>query len=172
MIVSSTSAATVPIELALREADTSDCEFVWRVNNQRSVRDQAVHTEAIPYVAHRAWYVEQLSRSDRVVLIGSAAKRPISVVRFEIDCDRRDAIVAIAVCDDHSGRGFGTTCLRLAADHLLGEGDIGSITAQVRPTNVRSRRMFERAGFTLIGSNDHELATLITFELRRAPAGR
>ncbi len=172
VIVPSASRAMTPVDLTLRDARASDCRFVWQVNNQRSVREQAVHRDAIPYAAHRDWYAEQLKRDDRVVLIGSVHARAVAVVRFDIDGVRRDGTISIAVCDDHSGRGFGTAFVRMAAEHLLAGPTVESITAYVRPANQRSRRMFERAGFTLGARHDHDGVPLISFELRRPAANR
>jgi UDP-2,4-diacetamido-2,4,6-trideoxy-beta-L-altropyranose hydrolase len=141
-----------------------DRSFVWEVNNQPGVRESAVTTEPIRWSDHVEWYDEQLTRSDRVLLIGNWNATPVGVVRFDIDGDSRDAIITVAMLERYTGRGLGAALIRAASDDLLAADAVSRIVAFVRPMNNRSRRAFERAGFVQGGRTSRRGVELIAFQ--------
>jgi UDP-2,4-diacetamido-2,4,6-trideoxy-beta-L-altropyranose hydrolase len=153
-------------------ATHDDRSFVWEVNNQPTVRESAVTSEPIEWSDHVEWYDQQLTRSDRVLLIGSWNGTPIGVVRFDIDGDGRDAIITVAMLERYTGRGLGVALIRAASDGLLAADAVSRIVAYVRPMNNRSRRAFERAGFVPRGRASNSGVELIAFQRCRTTASK
>lgn len=149
-----------------------DRSFVWEVNNQPRVRESAVTTEPIRWSNHVEWYDQQLTRADRVLLIGNWKDTPVGVIRFDIEGEGRDAIMTVAMLERYTGRGLGAALIRAASDDLLAADAVTRIVAFVRPVNDRSRRAFERAGFVARGRTISRGVELITFRRCNTAAPR
>jgi spore coat polysaccharide biosynthesis protein SpsF len=141
---------------------------VWTVNNDPSVRAQAIHDEDIPWELHDRWFNDRLSRQDSRILIGLDQHVPVGVVRFDV-LDR-EAIVAIAVQAEHRGRGIGKGLIRLVTAHALNRPDVAVAVAYVRPENTASQRAFTGCGFSYAREVSIDGKQLLRFEKRLGDA--
>ncbi len=81
-----------------------------------------------------------------LVMIAESDVGTVGVVRF--DADKKDVMtygVSITVDPRHRGKGFGYSMLYHACQIMQTE----TLTAEIRPDNLPSRRIFERCGFVL-----------------------
>lgn len=81
----------------------------------------------------------------------------------------RRLTVGYAVHDEHRCNGYATEMLRLLAEWGLARPEIDVIRATIRPDNVPSLKVAERAGFTATGElvQDEEHGELLVFERKR-----
>lgn len=76
--------------------------------------------------------------------------------------------VGYGIHPEHRGRGYATELLDLLATWGLAQAGIQSIRATIRPENVASLRVAEKAGFVRTGERvaDEERGELLVFERR------
>jgi RimJ/RimL family protein N-acetyltransferase len=153
------------LQITARVAVAADARYVWQVNNDPTVRAQALHSDDIPWEVHVRWYGEQLTRSNGVLLIGLEQDRPIGVARFDVSGG--EAIVTIAVSREHRGRGIGMGLVKVVTDLAFTRVDVRVAVAYVRPANFASQRTFLSSHYHSIGSKDLSGVTMLRFEKSR-----
>jgi ribosomal-protein-alanine N-acetyltransferase len=62
-------------------------------------------------------------------------------------------ILSIAVAESHRGRGLSHTLLLTHLGHLAGRG-VRTVFLEVEESNQPARRLYERAGFTVVGRRE------------------
>jgi ribosomal-protein-alanine N-acetyltransferase len=62
-------------------------------------------------------------------------------------------ILSIAVAESHRGRGLSHTLLLTHLGHLAGRG-VRTVFLEVEENNQPARRLYERAGFTIVGRRE------------------
>lgn len=55
----------------------------------------------------------------------------------------------------YRGRGFGTQLATAISDWLLAQPTVSTVRASTEPSNTASRRVLEKAGFTLVDSSEN-----------------
>ena len=83
--------------------------------------------------------------------------------------DDRRLTVGYAVHEEHRGHGYATEVLTLLAEWGLARPEIDVVRATIRPDNLASIRVAEKAGFSPTGERveDEEHGELLVFERRR-----
>jgi spore coat polysaccharide biosynthesis predicted glycosyltransferase SpsG/RimJ/RimL family protein N-acetyltransferase len=95
---------------------------------------------------HLAWLSASLSRSDRLLLVGSSGGTEIGTVRWDRVSDG-EWEVSITVARDARGRGVAGPLLRAGEEWLSGAVDVAACLAVVHRDNQRSRRLFVSSGY-------------------------
>lgn len=152
--------------LILRDAEPSDCRFVWETNNHRSVRDQAIHTEEILWEDHQSWFAKSLKDSNRLLLIAEYQNEPAGVLRFDIDPAAQRATITIAIAPESRGAGLGTQVIEKGSELILKRSDIACVIAYIRRENEPSLRAFSKCGFQRADQEVINGVTLQRFELK------
>ena len=82
--------------------------------------------------------------------------------------ENRRLTVGYGVHEEHRGQGYATELLTLLAEWALARPEIDVVRATIRPDNVASLRVAEKAGFTPTGElvQDDEHGELLVFERR------
>ncbi len=169
-------AARAPV---LRRAVPEDAEFVWRVNNDPTVRERSIHTAPIPWENHLDWFAGRLLDPRCLFLIAEVRGERIGLVRFELESGdqgrSREAVIAIALAAAARGRGLGTRLIALGTEEALrgsrANGASG-VVAFVRPSNLASLQAFSGAGYVEAGTVERNGVTLRRLVFRPArPAG-
>lgn len=132
----------------VREATLDDANnmFIWR--NHLSVRSVSRSTEPISYTQHEAWLRMSLELDSRLLLIGADLDgQEVGVTRFDA-IDDTLVEVSIYLNPDRSGTGLGSKLLKAAEEYLARKWQtMTEIVAYTMPGNVRSERLFEKAGY-------------------------
>ncbi|WP_157978789.1 MULTISPECIES: GNAT family N-acetyltransferase [Nocardia] len=63
-------------------------------------------------------------------------------------------LASLAVAEDYQNKGIGRRLLGKALEACV-DADVSVIELTVRPDNVRARRVFDQAGFTIVDKDDH-----------------
>lgn len=71
-------------ELNLRIATNEDMDLLYEWANDRTVRENAFHTEPIPYETHISWFARIMQDEDEILYILEKDNRPIGQIRFSI----------------------------------------------------------------------------------------
>jgi RimJ/RimL family protein N-acetyltransferase len=94
---------------------------------------------------HAAWFEQQLTSADSLLLIAEAGGTTIGQARFARSGDA--ATISTYLVPGLEGRGLGVPLIARACHHAFNEWPIEWIIACVRLGNGRALRAFERAGF-------------------------
>lgn len=122
----------------------SDLLFAW-ANDQRT-RAWSSSTAPIERADHDRWMEFNVLRGypSHIVMMADSRVGSVGVVRFDVD--RSDVMtygVSVTVAPKHRGEGYGYSMLYHAC-HIMHDS---RLTAEIRPDNLPSRRIFERCGF-------------------------
>jgi len=150
--------------LQLREATSDDARFVWKTNNDPSVRARSVDTDPIPWEDHCEWFEATLSSDARLLWIPAYHGEECGVVRMDVNFEASEAEISIAIRPDFRGRGIGTSVIQRASEQTTERDDIERVLAHVRPDNEASIRAFEKAGFEAIRYVERDGIELVRFE--------
>lgn len=137
----------------LRAAADNDCRLLWEWLNDPAVRAVAFESGTVPWEGHVAWFRRKIADPHcQMYVVLDEQDDPVGQVRFDIDPDRLAAVVTISVARERRRRGVGQEALRLACARLFADTETGQVVAYIRPHNLASLRMFEKAGFVRAGT--------------------
>jgi UDP-2,4-diacetamido-2,4,6-trideoxy-beta-L-altropyranose hydrolase len=132
----------------VRRATMADARLLWRWASDPDTRSASFNPEPIPYPDHMRWLRHRLADRSCLLLIGGNGAGPVGQVRF--DSREADAEVSISVAPEHRGT-VGGLLLESAVRRFHRWLPQASLIARVKIDNGPSRRLFERAGFRLVG---------------------
>lgn len=140
-------------KIQIRRALESDCENVFSWRNFDLVRLASTNSNLISWENHWKWFNDVVKSKVVILLIGEHVNEAIGVVRY--DLDRAVAVVSIYLTPNYLGlkKGFGVFLLQASHDWLIkNHPEVKKIKAVVRDGNEASHKLFNRAGYRLIGS--------------------
>jgi UDP-2,4-diacetamido-2,4,6-trideoxy-beta-L-altropyranose hydrolase len=137
--------------LRLRVAREEDCRLLWEWVNEPEMRASAFSTGSIPWVNHVAWFERKLHDPNCRILIGvNEAEKAFGQVRFDWN-EAGEAEVDVSLDESERGSGLGRQLLDAAAKRMFRESSVQRVHAYVKPDNVKSLRVFEKASFKNLG---------------------
>lgn len=155
-------------KIRLRRARLKDRRLVFRWANDPVAREASFHSEAIPQQVHRRWYEASL-RGARLLHVVELESEAIGVTRLDsVDGDDDAAEVGIVLAPEHRGRGLALPTL-LALHQLAQQARLRRLIARIRIDNLPSRRVFEKAGFTLAGEEIINGVSALRYTLELLP---
>jgi len=152
--------------ITLRPARLGDDKLLWQWANDAEVRAASFSREPIPWGAHVRWLAERVVDKNTLFLIAEGSdKNPIGQVRFDIA--GTGAELNISLCNEKRRSGLAVPTIHAAVLELFSQRDCDRVDAYVKPENVASVRVFERAGFERIGMTAVKGNPAIHFRRRR-----
>jgi RimJ/RimL family protein N-acetyltransferase len=138
--------------LKIRSVTDEDCKLLWEWANEAEVRAASFHSDPIPWEEHVDWF--RRKRADPncyMYMFVDEHGYPIGQVRMDL---RANGIgeVAISVARNQRGRGLGVEALWLACERVFKTTNVKRLVAYVKPNNVASIRVFEKARFVRQGN--------------------
>jgi spore coat polysaccharide biosynthesis predicted glycosyltransferase SpsG/L-amino acid N-acyltransferase YncA len=134
----------------VRCATMADAGLLLRWANDPETRAASFTPEQVPYPDHERWLRDRLADRSCFLLIGDNGAGPLGQVRF--DSREDEAEVSISVAPEHRGT-VGGLLLKSAIRWFRRRSPQANIIARVKVGNEPSRRLFERAGFRLVGEH-------------------
>ena len=132
----------------VRRATMGDARLLWNWANDPDTRAASFTPEPIPYPDHLRWLRDRLGDRSCLLLIGWKGAGPLGQIRFDSRGD--EAEVSVSVAPEHRGT-VGGLFLESAIGRFRRAKPRTAILARVKIDNEQSRRLFERAGFRLVG---------------------
>ena len=146
-------------EICLRSVNLEDAVALWRWRNDPETRHNSISTAELSLQEHMTWFEASLRNPARVIYVSEFRGVKCGSVRFDfIDIDKNLWRVSIMMNPEFRGRGSGSASLSLACVEMERRYGDCSFTAEARPFNAPSLRIFERCGF----SRTSEVDGLIT----------
>jgi RimJ/RimL family protein N-acetyltransferase len=139
------------VPLRLETACANDSKLLWEWANDPAVRQASFITDPIEWEAHQLWVSRKLSDPASLILIAYDARdEPVGQIRFDSGNDS-GFNVSISVPADRRGLGYGRKIIeegmRYASEVFPGK----LAHALIRQENQASVRLFQQAGFRLLG---------------------
>lgn len=141
------------MKLTLREVTGKDIDLLFRWANDPVTRQNAFHTEQIPYETHRAWFVKMLADRDvlKYILCSSSNtghEQDIGQIRLALEAG--EALIDYSIDREKRGQGFGARMILMAEEKLReSRTDIIFCKGQVKHQNIASAKVFEKCGYDM-----------------------
>lgn len=131
-------------ELRNAAEDDLDLLFAWR--NDPVTRNNAFHTEPVPYEKHKAWFAELLKNPLQRQYIFMKNDAAIGQIRFNISDG--EAVIGYSIAPDMRGQGYGKRMLELAKTRFHEDfPEVTKLIGEVKTENEASKHCFETCGF-------------------------
>ena len=147
--------------LQLREASENDAKILFAWVNDPIVRASALSQDPIEWEGHETWFNKKLSDDSCFIFIAEDSGTAIGQIRFDIEGTKAEVDVHLA--PDQRGKGYGSLLISEGAKKIFAESDINVINALVKEENEASKKVFLKAAFQEVGTEDD----LIHLQLHR-----
>lgn len=144
------------MKLMLREVTGKDMDLLFRWANDPVVRQNAFHTEQIPYETHRAWFVKMLADRDimKYILCSISSKASAEEIQdigqIRLSIEDGEALIDYSIDSEKRGQGFGTRMILMAEEKLReSRADVIYCKGQVKHENMASAKAFEKCGYDM-----------------------
>ena len=136
--------------------EEGDCRLLWEWANDPLVRAHAFSSAPIPWEEHLEWFKrKQVDPNCTFYILMDSEGRPAGQVRFDRQPDG-GAEIDISLASHQRGRGIGTQALMLACESFLESRKGRRVVGFIKPENIASIRIFEKAGFSRQGKRQVE----------------
>ena len=133
-------------DLQLRKTVESDCEVFWEWANDPDTRASSFHGKEISWEDHVKWFRAKLADPKAIVYTATnKAGLPLGQLRYQMEGKR--AVLSINLGGRFRGCGWGQKILAVGVERLFEDSEVKFIDAYVKPANMASLKLFERAGF-------------------------
>lgn len=135
------------MEMRLRRACGADMDLLYRWANEPIVRQNAFHTEPIPYTDHVQWFSEMMADDAVRQYILCDGDLPVGQIRLNLE--GAAALIDYSVAAQERGKGYGRTLLRLAQEELEKDETLraAQLVGLVKHGNTASAKTFEKCGY-------------------------
>ncbi|MFZ1395918.1 MAG: UDP-2,4-diacetamido-2,4,6-trideoxy-beta-L-altropyranose hydrolase, partial [Candidatus Promineifilaceae bacterium] len=134
-------------QLSLRPALPEDSKLYWHWANDHQVRDNAFHSDPIPWDDHQRWFKNKLKSQRARLWLLYRAGEPIGQIRYDLT-ENDAAEISFSVASEGRGQGAGTRLLQYTRHLACAALGVRKVTGFVLQENQASSRAFEKAGFT------------------------
>lgn len=134
----------------LREAGAEDCEGIWRIANDPSVRAHAFSPQTILWDSHCRWYADKLASEDSRLFVLNLGGLVAGFIRYDRAAGDT-ATISFAVAPAFRKRGVGSGMIRATWQEAARALRVRRVNAYGKEDNAASHACFQKAGFTLRG---------------------
>lgn len=127
--------------LTLRRATMKDASTLFDWRNDQLTRSMSLRPDHVGWEEHEWWLSASLVNPCRVLMIAELDGEPVGTVRLDYGDETE---MSWTVAPSHRGKGIGSVMIAAAMP-------AGDVIAWIKPENVASQRIAEKAGFVLSG---------------------
>ncbi|HBM16709.1 MAG TPA: UDP-2,4-diacetamido-2,4,6-trideoxy-beta-L-altropyranose hydrolase [Lentisphaeria bacterium] len=149
--------------LSLRLATESDMLNLFELANDPAVRSNSFNSNEIELNEHKKWFNRILESSESLLFIVEDNGIFAGQVRF--DNRNNEIIISIGIHHSFRAKKYGAEILKKALVNLKKHwGSVNYVNAYIRPENIPSQKIFERAGFNCTDKNSIPLKFVYTYK--------
>lgn len=141
------------MKLTLREVTGKDIDLLFRWANDPVTRQNAFHTEQIPYETHRAWFVKMLADRDvqKYILCSISNTEEVqNIGQIRLAIEDGEALIDYSIDPEKRGQGFGSRMILMAEEKLREtRTDVNVCKGQVKLENIASAKVFVKCGYDM-----------------------
>ena len=130
------------------------------------MRANAFHQQYIELNDHEIWFKKRLNDPEVIMLVIDSEFGPVGQVRF--DCINSNLILSYSLARQYRGFGLGKTIIAEAIDHLPQRSSF-TVIAEVKESNLSSRKIFEKVGFSEVDKSLKYNQQVYTYHLQISP---
>lgn len=153
----------------LRLFCSEDCRVLLAWRNHPETRRWSFSSKVIEAKEHEHWFRRFLADPNKVGLVLFDEGLPVAQIRFEPTRHPGTLTISIAVSPDHFGKGYGHQILAMALQHPEVTSRAAVVRAETFTDNTPSVKLFERAGFKLLGHGTRDGHEYLEWRLPIAP---
>ena len=142
-------------ELALRPMMRGDAERVVRWRALPEIHDQLFAAAPPTREQHDAWFASLRARGDRIELVIERSGRAIGTIGLsDIDLGAGTATYGVLIGEpEERGKGAAARASRLLLDYAFRVLGLQSVSLELFADNATARRLYDRLGFVVHGSD-------------------
>ncbi len=133
-----------PKDWLIRQATMADCALYWHWANDPVVRQQAFSKEQIQWEDHVSWFEEKVHDEKTMLVLVVSQLGPVGQVRFEYF--QQQAKISYSIGRAMRGFGLAKHLMKQAIAFFQSHHSLG-LYAEVKPTNLKSVKVFEELNF-------------------------
>ena len=133
-----------PKDWLIRQATMADCALYWHWANDPVVRQQAFSQEQIQWEDHVSWFEEKVHDEKTMLVLVVSQLGPVGQVRFEHF--QQQAKISYSIGRAMRGFGLAKHLMKQAIAFFQSHHSLG-LYAEVKPTNLKSAKVFEELNF-------------------------
>jgi RimJ/RimL family protein N-acetyltransferase len=128
----------------VRESDSKD---IFKLVNDKDVRQYSIHPEPIDWDTHQNWFRNKINNPKVFFwILRNTNDKLVAYVRYDYVDNENKWICSVAVSQEFRGKGLGTFVLKKTLK-LLRQSRKEPIEAGVHINNIPSIKMFQKAGY-------------------------
>jgi len=125
------------MEISIRKICESDTKYLYELLFDDDIRKFCLSQKKVTYEQHCEYWKKRLNNpenKDYMILYSDS----IGCIRINFD-----GTISIAIKKEFQGKGYGAIALKLAIE----QSKLKEYTANIRPKNVVSKKVFKKLGF-------------------------
>jgi len=141
------------MEHPLHPASENDIDLFFNWANDPTTRQNALHSDPIPYEQHVKWFRSKLGAEGTHIFVLTVGVSKIGQIRFDKTSEGYEIDYAVGAL--YRGQGWGTVLLTSGIRKLRDISPSTTLIGKVKKDNIGSCRVFEKCGFNK-GTCTHE----------------
>lgn len=149
--------------ITIRLGIPDDAIDILRWRNDSQTRAMSWSDGVVDPADHMEWFSAAVADQEKIFLIGQIDGNKIGMIRFDaLLRDKQSWRISIIIAPESRGLGHGVCLLTRAITyfHLINPRTI--LVAEVKTTNIASRRLFEKLGFSQVASDEEGIEYLLS----------
>ncbi|KTD18975.1 GNAT family N-acetyltransferase [Legionella jordanis] len=138
--------------MKLRLAEPKDSLAILHWRNDPHSRAMSRDQKHIDEVSHNLWFEKLLQNPKRLLLIGEMMDEAVGMVRFDQLINGTTWEVSIALAPQFRGQGLSKKLLEKSLNYFHSKYSEAVILAEIKQSNVPSRKLFESLGFQYVST--------------------
>lgn len=148
----------------LRRMTIEDTALAVKWRNAPCVREQFIFRDIVTEEMHREWFETKVltGKVEQFVIGLMENGEEIGSQYFrDVDKEKHTAEYGVYIGrEDMLGKGYGSEVMELALEYARTDMGMKEIGLRVLETNIRARKVYERAGFVQCGKDEGELPVI------------
>lgn len=143
------------LNLYFRKASNLDIKIYYDWINESQVREFSFDSGLITWESHVKWFNEKINDPNYSFFVFyDSNENLIGQVRIQL-INKENSLIGVSVDQKFRGLGYGSKILELACFAYLKDNPIVKIHAYIKEENIKSKTIFEKAGFNFIEKTNY-----------------